>query len=152
MIISQKGIDLIKHYESFKSKAYICPTGHLTIGYGTIIDTKGENYLRTATLSEPEAESLLRMEVKYYQSEVMKLIKLVNQNQFDALISFAFNCGITNLKNSTLLKIINQDPNSEKIEAEFKKWCHGNGEVLPGLQKRRASESYLYLHGQLKFY
>lgn len=153
MRISQSGIDLIRHYEGFQPKAYICPTGHLTIGYGTVIDTPQEQWLRTATLSLDQAEELLKQELTYYVDQVFKLVpKELKQHQFDALVSFAFNCGINNLKNSTLLKIVKSNPDSSEIEDQFKKWCHGNGEVLPGLQKRRASEAILYNTGQFKFF
>jgi lysozyme len=154
MIISQKGIDLIKHYETFQPKAYICPTGHLTIGYGTVIDEEKERWMKTATLTEEQAEQILAGELNTHEVLVSKMTSgiNINQSQFDALVSFSFNCGAKALQNSTLIKIIKQDPNSSYIESEFKKWCHGDGEVLPGLQKRRASEAILYNTGILKLF
>ena len=153
MITSQKGIDLIKHFEGFETKAYWCPTGHLTIGFGTVIDTPGEQWLRTETLTMDKAEQILAGELHFYEEQVFKLVpKEIKQYQFDSLVSFAFNCGINNLKNSTLLKLIKANLEDPKIEDQFKKWVYGNGEVLPGLQKRRASEAILYNTGQLKFF
>lgn len=153
MIVSQKGIDLIKHYEGFMPKAYICPTGHLTIGYGTVIDTPAEQWMRTATLSLEQGEQILAGELHFYETQVFKLVpKEIKQHQFDSLISFAFNLGVNALKNSTLLKVIKSDGDPSVIESEFRKWCHGNGEVLPGLQKRRNSESILFNTGVLKFF
>jgi lysozyme len=164
MIISQKGIDLIKSFEKFEPRAYICPTGHLTIGYGTVIDTKEEEYLKTAVLTEQQASKIMAEQIqKEYGPQLDRLLgnTPVNQNQYDALLSFIYNEGAGNLKKSNLLKTIKQDPNSASIESEFRKWVYGevhhdNGtttmDVLPGLQKRRASEAILYNTGILKLF
>lgn len=153
MITNQKGIDLIKYYEGFQPKAYVCPTGHLTIGYGTVIDAPGEQWMKTATLTLEQAEQILAGELHHYEEQVTKLVgRDLNANQFAALVSFAFNCGVKNLQNSTLLKLIKTNSEDPHIEDQFKKWVYGNGEVLPGLQKRRASEAILYNTGILKFF
>lgn len=68
----------------------------------------------------------------------------ISQHQFDALVSFAYNCGTTALKNSTLLRLVNGNPFNPKITDEFKKWNRGGGRVIPGLSKRREEEAKLY--------
>lgn len=152
MNLSEKGIELIKHFESFRSKMYTCPAGLPTIGYGTVIDTPEEQYLREKELTEQEATDLLSKEVLFYEAQVNKLVKNVNQNQFDALVSFCFNCGPANLRTSTLLKRVKYNPNDPRIANEFNKWVHAGGKRLSGLVRRRAAESHLYFHGELKFF
>jgi lysozyme len=76
---------------------------------------------------------------------------LVNQNQFDALVSFAYNLGSGALKSSTLLKKVNINPNDTTIQAEFEKWVYAGNVKLQGLIRRRKSEAFLYYKGQLKF-
>jgi lysozyme len=68
----------------------------------------------------------------------------INQNQFDALVSFAYNLGVGNLKSSTLLKKVNANPSDPTIRDEFMKWVNGGGKKLPGLVKRRQAEADLY--------
>ena len=124
---------------------YICPAGLPTIGYGTVIDSPEEQYLRYKTLSESEAETLLKKEVAHFEKGVKRLVKSrINQSQFDALVSFAYNCGLSNLQKSTLLKKVNQNPDDISIPHEFEKWVYANGKVLPGLEKRRNAEANLY--------
>lgn len=152
MKVSEKGIELIKHFESFSPKMYICAAGCQTIGYGTVIDTKEEEYLRTSVLTPKAAEELLKIELEYYQRKVSQMVKpLILQCQFDALVSFAFNCGLENLRGSTLLKKVNTNPKDPSIPVEFGKWKFANGKVLAGLQRRRAAEAFLYMFGELKF-
>ena len=73
----------------------------------------------------------------------------INQNQFDALVSFAFNVGTYNLKKSTLLKKVNLNPNDSTIKDEFLRWTKSNGKTLKGLVKRREEEANLYFNGDL---
>jgi lysozyme len=152
MKISQKGVDLIKAFESFRAKAYICPAGLLTTGYGTVIDTAEEQYLKTKVLTEPEASELLGKELTHYESQVYKMTGNIDQCKFDALVSFAFNCGNQALRTSTLLKKVKINPNDPTIANEFNKWVNGGGKKLPGLVRRRASESHLYFKNEVKLF
>jgi lysozyme len=68
----------------------------------------------------------------------------LNQNQFDSLVSFAYNCGVGNLKSSTLLRKVNVNPNNPTIKDEFLKWTKGGGRTLSGLVRRRTEEAQLY--------
>ncbi len=151
--INQAGLDLIKSFEGFKPKMYICPAGLPTIGYGTVIDTVEEQYLKTKTLTQQEANDLLAKELGFYEKEVAKLItKTITDNQFAALVSFAFNCGVGNLRKSTLLKRVNQNPNDfVQIKAQFNLWNKANGKVLAGLTRRREAEAKLYFTNETAF-
>lgn len=142
MITSQKGIELNKYFESCKLTSYLCPAGVWTIGYG---------HTRTArsgmTITRFQAEQLLKEDLLIVETQINKLDLNLNQNQFDALVSFTFNLGIGNLKKSKLLQLIKLDPNDFLIAFEFPKWRKANGVVLKGLERRRKIEAQLYFTG-----
>jgi lysozyme len=144
--ISQKGIDLIKKYEGLKLKPYLCPAGVATIGYGNTFYEDGRRVRMTdPQITEERASELLSHTLKTFEKYVDSYCRDdINQNQFDALVSFAFNLGPYNLKNSTLLKKVNADPNDSEIRKEFLKWTKAGGRVLKGLVRRRTEESDLY--------
>lgn len=143
MRTDKTGIDLIKGFESFSAKRYICPAGLPTIGYGHVI-LRGENF---TTLSEADAEALLMRDLDGFERGVSLCVKTpITQNQFDALVSFAFNCGVAALKSSTLLKKLNAGDFLGAAD-EFLKWCKGGGKTLPGLVRRRKEERALFLKG-----
>lgn len=146
MNTGKKGLALIKKYEGFKSKPYLDPVGIPTIGYGaTYYPNKKKVTMKDKAISEQEASSLLVEMLKVYESQVSLLVrKPVNQNQFDALVSFCYNLGATNLSKSTLLKKVNANPNDKTIANEFVKWNKAGGKVLNGLTKRRKDEAALY--------
>lgn len=146
MKISQKGLDLIKKFEGFSAKPYICPAGVPTIGYGATYYTNGTKVtMSDEPISEEWAEQLLSNMVHTYEKGVISLvIPKITQNQFDALVSFAYNVGVTNFRKSTLLRLINKDPNNPEIATQFMKWVRGGGKVINGLIKRRQIESKLY--------
>lgn len=146
MKISQKGLDLIKKFEGFSAKPYICPAGVPTIGYGATYYTNGTKVtMSDESISEEWAEQLLSNMVHTYEKGVISLvIPKITQNQFDALVSFAYNVGVTNFRKSTLLRLINKDPNNPEIATQFMKWVRGGGKVINGLIKRRQIESKLY--------
>jgi lysozyme len=139
-------IELIKKFEGFSSKPYLCPAEVVTIGYGNTFYANGEKVkLTDAPISELQAIELLKDTLKQYELAVDSYcIDDINQNQFDALVDFAYNCGNGNLKSSTLLKKVNANPNDSTIGLEFAKWNKGGGKILNGLVKRRAAESELY--------
>ncbi|MEG1693615.1 MAG: lysozyme [Bacteroidales bacterium] len=140
MKIGNKGIELIKNFEGFSSTAYRCPAGILTIGYGHT-----RNVSCSQVISKLQAEDLLRIDIIDAEQAVTRLVnKKLTQNQFDALVSFAFNCGIGNLIKSTLLKKVNINPSDSSIAYEFNRWNKANGNVLKGLTRRREAEANLY--------
>ena len=145
---SEKGIDLIKSFEGFMSKPYLCPAKIPTIGYGATFYPDGKKVtLNDKAITEAEGVALLKsMLVKFEQYVDSYCVDTINQGQFDALVSFAYNLGPANLKSSTLLKKVNTDPNDPTIEAEFLKWTKAGGKTLKGLVRRREAEVKLYFN------
>jgi lysozyme len=145
MTTGKNGILLIEEFEGFRAKAYKDAVGLPTIGFGTLIDSAEEKHLLTETISKEQAEVLLRKELAMIEKKFTIMISSkVNQNQYDALVSFAYNLGIYNLKSSTLLKKVNANPADVTIRNEFNKWTHAGGKVLEGLVRRRKAEADLY--------
>ena len=146
MQISQKGLDLIKRFEGFRSKPYLCPAGVPTIGYGSTYYEDGVKVkLSDRAINEEWAETLLKKTVIHYERGVDSMTQNnITQNQFDALVSFAYNTGLVNYKNSTLLKRVNANPNDPDIEKQFMRWVRAGGKVIKGLIARRQEEARLY--------
>lgn len=139
MNISNAGIDLIKRFEGLRLKAYLCPAGVWTIGYGT---TKGVKAGQRIT--EAQAEELLRADVEKFELAVIRTVKApLTQNQLDALVSLAYNIGNKAFGNSTLLRLLNAGDYAGAAK-QFDRWTRGGGKVLPGLVKRRAAERALF--------
>lgn len=139
MKTSDNGIRFIKGHEGFVPRAYRCPAGVWTIGYG---HTDGVR--PTDSITEAQGEALLRKDVATAEKAVNKQGLKLTQNQFDVLVSFVFNVGTGNFMRSTLLKYAKADANDLRIKQEFARWIFGGGKRLPGLAKRRAEESKLY--------
>lgn len=145
MVISNKLKELVKEFEGCKLKAYKCPAGIWTIGYGNTQYENGKAVKEGDVITLERAEQLLEIILIKFVQQVLELVKSnINQNQRDALTDFAYNCGVGNLKTSTLLKKVNADPKDKTIRAEFEKWTRANGKVLNGLVKRRNAEANLY--------
>lgn len=140
MKISEQGIELIKSYESCVLKAYRCPSGVMTIGYGHTGDVRPGQ-----VITEHKALEFLRRDLNIAEACVNTAInKPLCQNQFDALCSLVYNVGCGAFLRSTLLKKIKVNPSDEAIGDEFRRWVYSSGKILPGLVKRRAAESELY--------
>ncbi len=139
MHTSQKGLDLIKSFEGLRLSAYRCPADIPTIGYGTTAGVKMGD-----TITKERAEILLRADVKRFEDQVLRLVKVpLTQGQFDALVSFTYNLGAANLGNSTLLRLLNAG-DYKGAAAQFDRWTKAGGKELPGLVKRRAAERALF--------
>ena len=141
MQVGKNGIDLIKKFEGLRLESYKCPAGLWTIGYG---NTMWENTIKVKenqVIDIQRAEKLLTYWVNKYAD---KINLKVNQNQFDALVSFAYNVGIGNFDSSTLKKKVIENPNDPTIRDEFMKWVSSKGKQLSGLVKRREAEANLY--------
>jgi len=143
---SSKGIELIKSFEGFYAKPYMCPANVATIGYGTIRYPNGKKVtLSDIPITKETATSYLMDNLTTYEKSVDAFCRDdISQNQFDALVSFCYNVGSTALKSSTLLKKVNVNPNDPEIKFEFLKWNRGGGRVLKGLTRRREAEVQLY--------
>lgn len=147
--ISEEGKELIKRSEGFSGRPYVCPAGVLTIGYGhTRDDADGQSMERWEksgrVMTKHEADTVLEHDLTRFEEWVDALAPHTNDNQFSALVSFAFNLGTASLARSTLLKYC-QAGQHDKAAGEFGKWVYGGGKVLPGLVTRRAAERDLYL-------
>ena len=143
MNISQEGLSLIKKFEGCKLESYKCAAGVWTIGFGS---TSGVE--EGMEISQERADMLLLEDVKVFEEAVNNLVEVdLEQNQFDALVAWTFNLGSTNLKNSTLLKVLN-DKNYEGVPEQIKRWnkatVDGERQVLEGLIRRREAESLLF--------
>ncbi|NTW70497.1 MAG: lysozyme [Chlorobiaceae bacterium] len=141
MQISEKGLDLIRGSEGISLKAYVCPAGILTIGYGHT----GPDVTAHLTITQDKANQLLRQDVARFESAVNELVAVpMTQGMFDALVSFAYNLGAGALKSSTLLKKLMEGDKAGAAD-EFLRWNKANGQVLNGLTVRRESERKLFL-------
>lgn len=140
MSMSQAGLDMVKKYEGLYTKAYRDPVGILTIGYGHT----GSDVREGQTITKAQATELLRKDLGTAENAVRKAVKVpLTQGQFDALVSFTFNCGAGALQKSTLLQKLNAGDYAG-AQAEFAKWNHGGGRVLPGLTRRRNEEAQMF--------
>ena len=146
MIVSKNGLDLIKEFESFKSKPYLCPSQKATIGFGSTYYPDGKKVtLQDKEITEQKAFEILEFIAnKDFGSNINKVVKVpLNQNQFDALVSFAYNIGNGNFNSSTLLRWLNQG-NYKEASLQLLRWNYSNGKVLNGLTKRRKAEKALF--------
>ena len=139
MQISQEGIALIKKFEGCELESYKCAAGVWTIGYGS---TKGVE--KGNTITQKEADDLLTEEMNEYESYVNHMVETdLKQNEFDALVSWVYNLGPTNLSSSTLLqKLNNKDWND--VPNQIKRWNKAGGVVKQGLIRRREAEALLF--------
>jgi len=147
MRTSKEGIDLIKEFESLELSAYPDPaTGGepWTIGYGHTSMAGPPKVFKGLRVTATEAEYILQRDLTKYEGGVERLVKVpLTQNQFDALVSFAFNCGVDALKKSTLLKRVNANA-FDAVPAELMKWTKANGKEMKGLVRRRRAEAALW--------
>ena len=171
MQTSKKGLELIKRYESLHDgdlrklglQPKQDPIGIWTCGYGHgLKDINGkwlkglEGYQRMLeiypdleTITEEEANNLLKEDLEIFESQLNSLNLKLQQHQYDALISFIFNCGFGNFLSSTLLRRIRGSFGS--VSDAFLMWNKSDGKVLKGLTNRRNTEAVLYEYGELKF-
>ena len=145
MVITSKLKDLVKQFEGCSLKAYKCPAGIWTISYGITQYENGKAVKEGDIITQERADQLLEVILIKFVQQVGELVKSnINQNQKDALTDFAYNCGVGNLRSSTLLKKVNANPNDKTIRAEFMRWTKANKVELAGLVKRRKAEADLY--------
>lgn len=147
MKLGQAGLAIIKHYEQGPGggpalESYVCPAGVWTIGWG---HTNGVRFGQHCTLAQ--AEQWLVDDYSHAQKAVNEAVSVaLTQNQFDALVSFAFNVGVGAFLGSTLLKFLNSG-NYGDAASQFKRWVKSKGVTLNGLVKRRDEERSLFLTG-----
>jgi lysozyme len=145
MLVSDTGLKLIAAHEGFRSKPYLCPAQRPTIGYGSTYYDDGRLVtLNDTPITEAAAMALLRTVAAKFARQIMDATKVtLTPSQRDALTSFAYNLGFDALAASTLWRKL-QAGDATGAAAQFDRWVHGGGKVLPGLVKRRAAERALF--------
>jgi lysozyme len=146
MKLSDKGYELIKRFEGYSDRPYKCPAGISTIGYGNTYYPNGTKVKITdKQITREYANEILAHTADEFAADVLKLVKSkISVNQLNALTAFAYNVGMGNFQKSTLLKLVNINPNDAMIAKEFLKWNKAAGKELKGLTNRRIAESALY--------
>lgn len=140
MKCNEAGLNIIKEFEGLKLKAYRCPAGVLTIGYGST----GPHVREGMEITEDQADMLLRRDLRTAESAVTRGVRVdLNENEFSALCSFVFNMGATAFWKSTMRALINRN---DMIGAagQFPRWNKAGGKVLNGLIRRRQAEAALF--------
>ncbi len=148
--LSPAGLRLIQAFESCRHpigggrfRAYFCPAGKLTIGWGHTND-HGRKFDALSVWTQAECDAALREDIAHFEAVVRRRVTVpLRQHQFDALVSFTFNCGEANFARSTLLRKINMGDFAGAAR-QFPRWNRGGGRVLPGLVRRRTSEALLF--------
>lgn len=146
MVLDNKGYLLITKFEGLKLKPYLCSAKIPTIGYGNTYYTDGKRVtLLDKDITKQEAFDMFKEVANRFAKRVDTLVTSnINQNQFNALVSFAYNVGTGNFSSSTLLKKVNRNPDDLTIKDEFLRWNKAGGKVLNGLTNRRNEEADLY--------
>ncbi|MGE8302896.1 MAG: lysozyme [Pseudomonas kermanshahensis] len=140
MRTSQRGLSLIKSFEGLRLQAYQDSVGVWTIGYGATRGVKAG-----MAITKEQAERMLLNDVQRFEPEVQRLVTAqLNQNQWDALMSFTYNLGSANLESSTLRRLLNAG-NYTAAADQFQRWNKAGGQVLTGLVRRRAAERDMFL-------
>lgn len=137
--INREGLELVKRFEGCKLRAYICAGGVLTIGYGST----GPHVKPGMVITQQQADELLRSDLRRFEDYVAEHCAPATDNQFAALVSFAFNVGEAALAKSTLRRC-HMAKDYEGAAVQFRRWNKAGGKVLKGLVTRRAAEEALY--------
>jgi len=147
MQLSKTGIELLKHFEGCELKAYQDSVGVWTIGYG---HTKG--IYEGLEITQSEAEKMLQDELPEYEGYITdKVVPMLQQHEYDALVCWVYNLGPTNLSSSTLLKRLNAGEFKD-VPFQMKRWDKAGGQPLLGLTRRRNAEALLFKGEQWKDY
>jgi lysozyme len=147
MQISQGGLELIKYFEKLKLDAYLDSGGVPTIGFGNTFYPDGKKVKLGQSITREYADAMFATIAGRVSNEVDKLVTSdLRQNQFDSLVSFAYNVGTgeKGFGGSTLLKLVNKNPNDPEIRTQFMRWIKDNGKVEKGLIIRRGKEADYY--------
>lgn len=153
MTASENGIRIIKNFEGLRLRAYKDPGSKdglpITIGYGSTMYKDGSKIKLGDTITKEQADDLLLWEVGNKSAVLNGLNLKLNQNQFDAIMSFVYNAGMgkkdgKGFLGSTLLKRIRINPNDPDIRNQFGRWIYNDGKILDDLVKRRKEEADLY--------
>ena len=153
MRLTNDGIKLLHTFEGCKLSAYLCPAAvplpkdkqFWTIGWGNTFYEDGSAVKQGDVITQDRADELFLNVVNTFATGVRQLIlQPISDNKFSALVSFAYNVGLANLKKSTLLRMVNSNPSDPTIRDQFMRWNKAGGKVLAGLTRRRSAEADLY--------
>jgi lysozyme len=145
MKVNAEGYALIKKFEGCRLKAYKCPANVWTIGYGNTFYEDGTKVKDGDVITQQRAEELAKFIIDQFAVTIEPFIqKPLNDNQFSACVSLAYNIGTSGFKRSSVFKKLNINPNDPTIADSFKLWNKGGGKILAGLVKRRDAEIQLY--------
>ncbi len=140
-----KAANFIKELEGFKPIAYLDSGGKWTYGVGFTKTPNGSTVKKADYINEADSMIFLRKIITSDLQRIKQLIKVsLGSYQWQALLSFVYNIGVTQFSKSTILKKINNSAGKEEISKEFRKWIYDNGQVVKGLQNRRNKEINLY--------
>lgn len=143
--INVEGLEMVKHFEGLRTTAYQDSVGVWTIGYGHTSMAGPPQVYPGMTITTAEAEAILQQDLEVFERGVSQALTIATrENPFSAMVSFAFNVGLTAYRNSTLLRKHNAGDFAGAAN-EFPRWVYAGGEVLPGLVRRRDAERTLYL-------
>ena len=145
MKLTDEGLTLIKRFEGFRGSAYRCPAGVWTIGYGHTTQAGPPAVTASLRLTEVQAHAVLAADLERFARDVrLALRRELNDQQFSALVSFAYNVGSNAFRSSSVLKAVNAG-DFDAVPRRLQLWIKGGGRVLPGLVKRRAAEAELFM-------
>ena len=145
MKVNADGYALLKRFEGCRLKAYLCPANVWTIGYGNTFYEDGTKVKQGDVITQARAEQLAKNVVDKFAVSVRALItQTLNENQFSACVSLAYNIGVGGFKKSSVLRKLNVNPQDQTIADSFRVWNKGGGVVLKGLVNRREAEIQLY--------
>jgi len=145
MKVNAEGYALIKKFEGCKLKAYRCPSNVATIGYGNTFYEDGTKVKDGDVITQERAEELAKFIIDQFAVTIAPFIlQPLNDNQFSACVSLAYNIGTAGFKRSSVFKKLNVNPLDATIADSFRLWNKGGGKVLKGLVRRREAEIQLY--------
>ncbi|HHI82583.1 MAG TPA: lysozyme [Rhizobiales bacterium] len=144
MKVNQKGIDLIKRYEGFRRQAYRDAVGVWTIGYGHTSRAGAPKVTAKLKITRAEGEEILKRDVAKFAAEIAPLINVpLSDDQFSALVSFAYNTGPAAFASSSVLRMVNAG-RFDAVPNRLSLWVKAGGKTLKGLVRRRAAEAALF--------
>ena len=145
MKVNAEGYSLIKKFEGCRLKSYRCPSGIWTIGFGNTFYENGDKVKDGDVITQQRADELAKFIIDQFAVSIAPFIlQPLNDNQFSACVSLAYNIGTSGFKRSSVFKKLNINPQDSMIADSFKLWNKGGGKVLAGLVKRREAEIALY--------
>jgi lysozyme len=145
MKVNADGYALLKKFEGCVLKSYKCPAGVWTIGFGNTFYEDGTKVKEGDVITQQRADELAKYIVEQFATSIRAMIKQpLNENQFSACVSLAYNIGTGGFKKSSVLRKLNVNPTDPTIADSFRLWNKGGGVVLKGLVRRREAEIALY--------